>query len=124
MKLLADIPLFGEGGGGFKGFGPLGNPSEGTAVSTFSNFISSTIGLLTIIAIIWFVFILITGGIGIMSAGGDKQSLENAQKRITTGLIGLVVVVLGIFIVRLVGALIGIPDVLNLNSLFNMIAPK
>ncbi len=124
MKLLAQIPLFGEGGGGFKGFGPLGNPSEGTAVSTFSNFISSTIGLLTIIAIIWFVFILLTGGIGIMTSGGDKQSLENAQKRITTGLIGLAIVVLGIFIVRLVGALIGIPDILNVSYLFDLIKPK
>jgi hypothetical protein len=116
---LADIEL-----GPLRGFGPLGNPEERTAVSTFSNFISSTIGLLTIIAIIWFVFILITGGIGIMSAGGDKQSLENAQKRITTGLIGLVVVVVGIFIVRLIGGLIGIPDILNVSNLFDLIAPK
>jgi hypothetical protein len=118
-NLLADIQL-----GPLRGFGPLGNPEERTAVSTFSNFISSTIGLLTVIAIIWFVFILITGAIGIMTSGGDKQSLENAQKRITTGLIGLVVIVAGIFIVKLIGSLIGIPDILNLDYLFDLIKIK
>jgi hypothetical protein len=124
MKLLADISIFGEGGGSFKGFGPLGNPGEGTAISTFSKFISSTIGLLTVIAIIWFVFLLLGGAIGIMTSGGDKQSLENAQKRITTGLIGLIVIVAGIFIIRFIGSLIGIPDILNIYYLYDLIQIK
>jgi hypothetical protein len=118
MKYLADIPLAPEGG--FKGFGPLGNP-EGTGISTFSQFISSTIGLMTIIAIVWFTFVFITGAIAMISAGGDKQAMESARKRITSGLIGLVVVIAALFILDLIGNLIGIPNILNLGDLFKQI---
>ena len=108
--------------GGFKGFGPLGNvTSKEGAVSTFSKFISSAIGILTIVAIIWFVFVLFTGAISMIGAGGDKAQVEAAKKRITSGLIGFVVTIAAIFIVKLVGYVIGIPDILNFGFLFNMI---
>jgi len=116
----SSIPL--APSGGFKGFGPLGNVASSTeAIKTFTKFISSTIGIMTIIAIIWFIFILITGAIAWMSAGGDKNALEAAKKKITTGIIGLVVVIVAIFIIDLVGKLIGISDILNITSLFNLI---
>jgi len=115
MKNLAQLD-FGE----LRGFGPLGNP-EGSGISAFSKFISTTIGLMTIIAIIWFTFVLITGAIGMMGAGGDKQQMESARKRITSGLIGLVVVIAAIFILDLVGTLFGIPNILNLGELFEQI---
>jgi len=118
MRNLAQIPLAPEGG--FQGFGPLGNPS-GSGISTFSKFISSAIGLITIIAIIWFVFVLITGAIGMITAGGDKAAMESARKRISSGLIGLVVIVAGIFILDLIGNIIGIPNILNLEELFSQI---
>ena len=118
MKLLAQIQLAPEGG--FKGFGPLGNP-ENSGIGTFSKFISSIIGLMTIIAILWFVFVLIGGAIGMIGAGGDKAAVESAKKRITTGLIGLVVVIAAVFILDLIGNLIGIPNILNLVELFEQI---
>lgn len=116
-NLSADFELF---PGGFKGIGPLGNPTD-TGIDTFTKFISSTIGLLTIIAIIWFVFTLISGAIAMMTAGSDKASLESARKKITTGLIGLVVTIAAIFLIDLVGYLIGIPNILDLPALFTKI---
>lgn len=118
MKLLADINL--APSGGFTGFGPLGNPT-GSGVSTFAKFISSVIGLMTIIAIIWFVFTFITGAIGMIGAGGDKAAVESAKKRITTGLIGLVVVIAAIFIFDLLGKLVGIPDIMDVETMFKAI---
>lgn len=115
---LADVSF-----GPISGFGSLGNPG-GSGVSIFANFISSAIGLMTIIAIIWFVFVFFSGAIGIITAGGDKQALENARKRIISGLIGLVVVIAAIFLVRLVGFLIGIPNVLNIGQLFGQITSQ
>lgn len=108
--------------GTLRGFGKLGLEGEepSGALGIFSGFISSTIGLMTIIAIIWFTFVLITGAIGMMGAGGDKQAMESARKRITSGLIGLVVVIAAIFILDLVGSLFGIP-VLNFGELFGRI---
>jgi hypothetical protein len=106
--------------GTFSGFGKLGNP-EGTGIETFSKLISSIVGLLTIIGIIWFVFVFVTGAISMITAGGDKAQLESARKRITTGLIGLVVVIAALFIVDLIGSLIGIPNILDLPALFEKI---
>lgn len=117
-NLSADFELF---PGGFKGIGPLGDPKGGSGIDIFTKFISSTIGLLTIIAIIWFVFTLISGAIAMMTAGSDKASLESARKKITTGLIGLVVTIAAIFLIDLVGYLIGIPNILDLPALFTKI---
>lgn len=118
-NLLAqkEIPL----GKPFKGFGPLGLEQGQDAPTVFTNFISSIIGLLTIIAIIWFVFLLIMGAIGIISSGGDKTALETSRKRITTGLIGFIVVIAAIFIIDLIGNLIGIPSILDLPALLERI---
>lgn len=120
-NLLAQIEVF--KGTPFRGFGKLGLEGESGegAIETFAKFISSTIGLLTIIAIIWFIFVLFTGAMGMMSAGGDKAALESSRKRITSGLIGFVVVVAGIFIVDLVGNLIGIGNILDIKTLFETI---
>ncbi len=104
-----------------KGIGPLGLEKGQDATTIFTKFISSAIGLMTVIAIIWFIFVLIMGAIGIISSGGDKASLETARKRITTGIVGLVVVIAAIFIIDLIGRLIGLPDILDLPTLFEKI---
>lgn len=117
MKLLAID--FGQ----LRGVGPLGfeNSDPSSAVKVFSNFISGVIGVLTIIAIIWAVFTLIMGAIGIISSGGDKQALESARKKITNGIIGLVVVIISLFIIQIIGYLLGITDILNIQTLFNLV---
>lgn len=96
----------------FRGFGPLGLEGAASAPSVFDNIISSIIGLITIIAGVWFIFLLIAGAIGVMTAGGDKANMETARKRITNGVIGLVIVVAGIFLVELIGKLLGLDDIL------------
>ena len=118
---LAQIKLYDPEKGGLRGFGPLGLEQGQDAPTIFTKFISSTIGLMTIIAIIWFAFVLITGAIGIISSGGDKASLETARKKITTGIVGLVVVIAAIFIIDLIGRLIGLPDILDLPTLLEKI---
>lgn len=107
--------------GTFKGFGPLGTP-QGTGITNFSAFLSTAIGVMTIIAFIWFTFTLITGAIGVMNAGGDKAALENARKKITNGIIGVVIVISAVFILDLVGTIFGIPY-LNLLQLFYKLVP-
>lgn len=110
MNKLADISL-----GKLSGYGPLGE-NVGNGVSVFSNFLSSAIGLLTIIAGIWFIFTFFIGAIGIITAGSDKQALENSRKKIVTGIIGLVVTISAIFVVKLIGTIFGI-DFLNIAGL-------
>lgn len=118
MMKIAQINLFSDPNG-YKGFGTLGLAGPNTnAPSIFSTFISSAIGLITVIGIIWFVFIFMTGAVGIITSGGDKGSMESAKKKITSGIIGITVSVLGLLVVRLIGSLIGIPNILNFGSMF------
>lgn len=121
-NLIAQIPLSPQGG--FKGLGtsPLGNPT-GDGVNTFTNFISMAIGLMTLIGIIWFIFIFIIGAIGIISSGGDKNALESAKKKISTGVIGLVVLILAIIIVDFLGYLLGfgVGNIRNFTYLFGLL---
>jgi len=104
-----EIPL----GEPLKGIGTLGEGEPENALSLFNKFLSSTIGLLTIIAFIWFTFKLILGAISIMGAGSDKTALENARKDITTSIVGLIVVIAAVFIIDLIGKILGIDNILN-----------
>lgn len=102
FNLLADFPLF---PGGFVGQGCIGlngcAPSE--APNIFNRVISATLGVITIVAVVWFTITIVSGGIGVMTAGGDKGALESARRKITNGLIGLVITLVGAFIVDMVG---------------------
>lgn len=110
--------------GGFKGLGTLGNvTSKSGALLTFSSFISTAIGVMTLVAFIWFVITFFTGVISIIGAGGDKQALETAKKKITTAIIGLVVTIAAIFLIEIIGQIFGI-NILSFSALFNeMITP-
>lgn len=119
MNKLSQIQLY--DGSGYTGFGTLGMASGGSAPSIFARLISSSVGLITVIGIIWFVFIFMSGAVAIITSSGDKGSVEAAKKKITSGIIGITVSVLGLLIVRFVGSFIGIPNILNFSSLFNQL---
>lgn len=111
------IPLS-PGGNGFKGIGTgvLSNVTDG--IGTFTTFISMVIGVMTIVAIVWFVISFFLGVIGIIGAGADKGAMESAKKKISSALIGLVVVIIAIGILNLVGYILGLPNILDLPTLF------
>lgn len=78
------------------------------ALTKFADVMSMVVGLLTVIAGLYFVFTLITGALAWLTAGGDKMGTENAQKRITHGLVGLVIIIAAIFIIDIIGKILGI----------------
>lgn len=113
---LADITIA-PNGGSFVGPGTnsiFSNPATDPA-GKFELLISRVIGVMTVVAGIWFVFTLFIGAIGWITAGGDKGAVETAKKRIANGLTGLVIVVIATFILSLVGQIIGF-DILNLSD--------
>jgi hypothetical protein len=112
---LTEVPI-GPVSGGSVGLDDGSGP-----VSTLASLISTTIGLLTVLAAIYFMYVLITGAIGIISSGGDKGAYEDARRKITTGLIGLVIVIAAIFIMRLAATFLGIPDILDLGAMITAI---
>jgi hypothetical protein len=108
------------GTGVVNGLGSLSDTSD--VFASFDNAVSFFVGILTLIASLWFLFILITGGLSYMTAGDDKGRLEDARQRITLGLVGLTVIVSAVFLIGLFAYLLGI-DFLNPGSLLEGLAP-
>jgi hypothetical protein len=59
-------------------------------------------------------FFFIMGGIGMISSAGqsDPQKAEQAKKTITSAIIGFVIVFTSYWIVKLIGQLLGISDLI------------
>ena len=104
---------------GFKGLGPLGDPGTGvvfdiaSATAKFELALTVTIGVMTVIATIWFVFSFIAAAISWIAAGSDKQAVQNAQKKIANSLIGLLIVVVAIVLTLILGQIVGFENILN-----------
>jgi hypothetical protein len=114
--LAATTPIdFGQ----LSGFGPLGNVSD-NGISTLTTVISSAIGIMTIVAFIWFVFNLLVGAVNVMMAQSDKQKLENARQKILHGIYGIVIIIGALSLISLIGMIFGI-DILNIPKLFGLI---
>lgn len=64
--------------------------------------IPNLITLVLVVAVVVFIFLLLSGAIQWITAGADKVQLENAQKRIMSALIGFVLVLSTWAIIRLV----------------------
>jgi len=103
--------------------GNLGNLDSPTAgLSFFQRFVPNLIGLGFAIGILVFVFVLITGALTWIGAGGDKTALESARTRVSFGLIGLVFLFALFAILTLLQAFLGV-SILSLN-LDSLVIPK
>lgn len=130
LNLLAQFTPLGQIGGkeGEEGFGPwgwLGQPGTKieTAAGIFTQIISKIIGVMTVIAGIWFFFMMIIGGYGYLTAGGDSKKIEEASKKITSALTGLIVIVLAYALISLIGKLLGFPQILNPQDIIKLLGP-
>ncbi len=78
-----------------------------TGATGISNFLNAAIILIYIIAAITVVFMLLWGAIEWILSGGDQEKLENAQKRITNAIIGIVLLAIVFAILQFVGIFTG-----------------
>lgn len=112
--------------GGTEGFGPWGNIGTafeiGEAAGQFSKLISRIIGVMTIIAGLWFLFQFVIAGYGYMTSSGDSKRMSDAYNKITSSLIGLVVIVAAYAIISLIGAILGF-DILNPQAVIQLLRP-
>lgn len=119
MNLLAQTgQKFGKP---LSGIGKIGLENGGDPVAILARILSVTVGVLTVVAAIYFMFNLITGIIGVISAGGDKGTIEDAKRKVTTGFIGLVAVIAAMFIMDIIAKVLGIPTILDLQAMIDAI---
>ena len=124
-----EIPIGKIGG---EGLGPFGKWAEGlqtgeegakAAFTALASVISNIIGVLTIVAGLFFLFQFIIAGFGWITSGGDKTALSAAQQKITSSLIGLIIVVAAIAIIDIVGSFLGLKILLNPADLVKQLKP-
>ena len=107
-NLLAQTP---KDLGPLKGLGPLGEfipTEEDPGTTVFTKFLSTFVGIMTVIAFIWFLYNIFMGAIAWIGSEGDKAKLQSAQKRITHAIVGLIVVISAIFLIKVIGTIFGI----------------
>ena len=93
-----------------EGFGPWGDiftQPAGTAAVKFAGISSNLLGVMTIVAGLWFMVNLLAGGYAYLAAGGATEKMKEATQRIGNSLIGLVVVIAAYAVISLVGGLLG-----------------
>lgn len=129
IKYLAQTPStpFPEG---FRGLGPLGFDNitnalftQRSATERFDRVLSISIGVMTIIAGIWFMIQMFLGAIEWLSSSGEKQHVQNAQKKIAHSLIGLLIVVISYGLMLTIGNIFGIRLLAPGDIIFHSLSP-
>jgi len=83
-------------------------PKQGLPVDTQINTVlTNAVTIIVVVGIIAVLFMFIWGALEWIFSGGDKERLGNARKRIIQALIGLVLLALAFFIVRIIGLVLG-----------------
>lgn len=113
-KLLADAVIYPRLTG--PGIVPGDDISKG--VNSLETIISNIIGLLTVVAVIYFIFQVIFAGYGFINSQGDPKATEAAQKKLTYSILGLVIIVIAVGLGTLIADLLGIKYVLDFNGFF------
>ena len=108
-KLFAAGTSLGTIGG--EGLGPFAKSTD-NPIQNVTKAISGVIGMLTVVATIWFMIQILIAGISWITAGGDKNKLTEARERLTNAFIGLLIVVSAWAILAIAGQFFGWTDIL------------
>jgi hypothetical protein len=102
------------------GLGPFltGVTGVGTAATTLDLFISTLLGVLTIIGGIAFLIFFVLGALAWISSRGEREQLAKAQRYMSNALIGLIIIILAWAITGILGELLGF-QILNLPTLID-----
>ncbi len=77
--------------GGSTIINPITSDLGSDGVTFFQNFVPKLITLALIIGVVIFFFTLVMGAIKWITSGGDKQAVEAARGKITSALVGLII---------------------------------
>ena len=105
MKYLT-LSIPGSGGKPIKLEPSSGVPSGGLDMG--SNILGVLINLIIIIAILFSIFLMIRGGMNMMTSGGDKEKFQRGRERIRYAIIGLIIIFLSFGLVNLIGTFFGV----------------
>ena len=96
-------------GDGLSGPGSFRKNVKGDSLGSFVSIIITT---LTVVGGLAFVIYFIMAGIKWITAGGDKNSTQQAKDQMVHAAMGLIVIVASYFIIGIIGGVLGL-DILN-----------
>jgi len=73
--------------------------------------VSNLINLVLVVAFVVFLFLLLLGGIQWITSGGDKESLAKAKGKITSAIIGIIIVICAWAILSLIRSFFGLEKI-------------
>jgi succinate dehydrogenase hydrophobic anchor subunit len=73
-----------------------------------SNLVQTIISLLMLVAVIFFLWHFITGGLEFISSEGDPDKVKKARKKLTYSFLGLFIVFAIFAILKLIGTIFGV----------------
>ena len=76
--------------------------------STIADIFSALIPYIYVVAGIILLFLIVMGGIGMMTAAGNPDKIKAAQGKITAGLIGFLVIFISYFVAQILELVLGI----------------
>lgn len=112
IKLLADKTYTNFSGAGII---PTNNVD---ATTKLENFASQIIGVLTLVAVIYFIIQIIFAGYSYLSASGDQNKIEKASKQLSNNIMGILIVIVAVGIGSLIAKLLGLNNPLDINTIF------
>lgn len=84
--------------------------------------VSNMIGLLTVIAGLYFVVNMILAGMKWLGSGGESGKVADARMQIIQSVLGIIVIVAAYSIIGIIGTIVGF-DILNPAQLLNQLTP-
>jgi len=91
------------------------------SVSTLEKIISSIIGILTVVGVIYFTIQIILAGFSLIASQGDPKEFQTSKKRLTTNVIGLVIIIVAYGLGALIASLLGMSSIFDLSTVFQPI---
>lgn len=91
------------------------------SITQLEKIISTIIGVLTVIGVIYFVIQIILSGYALITSQGDPKQLDTAKKRLTNNIIGLALIVLAYGLGSLIAKLLGMDNIFSLSTIFSPI---
>lgn len=91
-------------------------------LSNLEAIISNSIGFITVLAGMFFLYQFVTAAFSMVTAGGDTGKLNSARDRMLHGVLGMIMVVASYSIVGLLGSVFGL-NILNPAAMLGSFAP-
>ena len=96
--------------------------SQSSVLSTLETWISDIIGVITILATLFFIVYAFIAAFNWITAAGDKNKIEKAKDRLVWSTLGLILIVATYAIIGFIGGIIGL-ELLNPGEMIQQVLP-